>query len=193
MIDKKKPTNKVKVEAQAVVNDKTNKNIKNKKKNLGESMAKKKGKKPDKQILAISIVAICLGVLTGFGINKIKGPGSGGSGPGGRGNSNIEQVAGDKVKAGDTFGVDDPDTFDTNAIGYIQKAEIADEGTHRLVRPGGVSQTVNLISSVTDLDKFEGMEIKVYGETFKSQKGGWFMDVGRVEVINPEAEAPLDG
>ncbi len=104
----------------------------------------------------------------------------------------ISQVPTTEIKNGDSFGVDDPKVFNTNAIGYLIKAKGEGEGTHRLLRPGGPSQTVNLISSLTDLDKFVGMRVKVYGETFKSQTGAWFMDVGRVEVIEVNAKPPFD-
>jgi hypothetical protein len=36
------------------------------------------------------------------------------------------------------------------------------------------------------------MQVKVWGETFKGQKAGWLMDVGRVQVIDTEAEAPVE-
>jgi len=36
------------------------------------------------------------------------------------------------------------------------------------------------------------MEVKIWGETFKAQKAGWLMDVGRVEIVNPDGEAPLE-
>jgi hypothetical protein len=150
---------------------------------MAKSRLKKKNKF-DKSMLIISLVAIGAGVLTGYGLNT--GRVSSGS------DGEVPQVAGEKIKAGDVFGVEESETFNTNAEGFLVKAEIVDEGTHRLLRPGGASQTVNLISSITDLDKFTNMQIKVHGETFKSQKGAWFMDVGRVEVIDPEAEAPLE-
>jgi hypothetical protein len=36
------------------------------------------------------------------------------------------------------------------------------------------------------------MEVKVWGETYKGQKAGWLMDVGKVEVIDPQAEPPVE-
>lgn len=72
--------------------------------------------------------------------------------------------------------------FKDSAEGVLEKGGIDGEGTHKLVRPGGDSQTVYLTSSVVDLNKFIGKKVKVWGETFAAQKAGWFMDVGRVEI-----------
>lgn len=55
------------------------------------------------------------------------------------------------------------------------------EGTHLLVRDGATP--VALTSSVVDLSTFENKKVKVFGETNKATGAGWFMDVGRVEVI----------
>ena len=35
------------------------------------------------------------------------------------------------------------------------------------------------------------MEVQIWGETFKGQKAGWLMDVGRIKVIEVEGESPL--
>jgi len=53
------------------------------------------------------------------------------------------------------------------------------EGTHLLIREGATP--VALTSSVVDLSKYEGKNVKVYGETQKALKEGWLMDVGLVE------------
>lgn len=55
------------------------------------------------------------------------------------------------------------------------------QGTHLLVRDGATP--VLLTSSVLDLSEFENKKVKVYGETNSLPGIGWFMDVGRVEVI----------
>jgi hypothetical protein len=34
------------------------------------------------------------------------------------------------------------------------------------------------------------MNVKVWGETFKGQKAGWLMDVGRVKVMEVNAQPP---
>lgn len=78
-------------------------------------------------------------------------------------------------------------TFRDEAEGTIEKNDKFDkyaQGTHKLIRPGGESQTAYLTSSVLDLDQYVGKKVKVYGETFGSSQVGWLMDVGKVDVIN---------
>lgn len=78
-------------------------------------------------------------------------------------------------------------TFKDEAEGTIEKNEDLDryaQGTHKLIRPGGESQTAYLTSSVLDLDDYVGKKVKVFGETFGSNQVGWLMDVGKVEEIN---------
>jgi hypothetical protein len=137
--------------------------------------------------IVISVVAIAAGLGTGYGTHRLFANGGGSSTSG-----NLEQIATGSVKAGDTFGSADKDTFKDKAKGYLEKGGLDGEGSHRLLRPGGPSQTVYMTSSVTDLDKFDGMEVEVWGETFSSQKAGWLMDVGRVEVLNVSGERPAE-
>ncbi len=94
------------------------------------------------------------------------------------------------VKEGDIFGSPNEDDFKDNAQGILQDGGIGNEGSHHLVRPGGVSQNVYLTSSVTDLSKFIGMEVEVWGETFAGEQAGWLMDVGRVKVLDTTIAAP---
>lgn len=77
-------------------------------------------------------------------------------------------------------------TFRDEAEGTIESNDKLDkyaQGTHKLIRPGGESQTAYLTSTVLDLDEYVGKKVKVYGETFGSSQVGWLMDVGKVEVI----------
>lgn len=139
----------------------------------------------------LSVIALAAGVGTGYGAYRLQGntaslPGTSNE------SAPMQQVAGNNVKAGDVFGVQDQATFKDSAQGFLEKGGVNGEGSHKLLRPGGASQTVYLTSSVTDLDKFDGMEVKISGETFKAQTAGWLMDVGRVEVINPQATAPTE-
>lgn len=146
--------------------------------------------KASKVLIVLSIIAVMAGVVTGFGLNKLTAKeDSVSTGPK---NSDLQQVAGESINAGDIFGIKDDETFKDSAEGYLVEAEVDDEGSHKLLRPGGVSQTVYLTSSSTDLDKFIGMEIKVKGETFKGQKAGWLMDVGQVEVLVVKGEKPSE-
>ena len=144
-------------------------------------------KRPVGPLLITVLVTVLLGVGTGFLLNK-QFP-AGGS-MGGNGATPVAQVATGDVKAGDVFGSTDASAFKDSASGFLEAGPADGEGSHNLVRPGGVTQTVTLTSSVTDLSKFDGMEVKVWGETFRGQKAGWLMDVGRVEVVNPSGEKP---
>ena len=144
-------------------------------------------KKAKKTFLIICVIAIVAGVLTGFGGFKLKDKNGGSV-------AQVENVTvqdADKVKNGDVFGVKDKDTFADSATGYIELGGVEGEGSHKLLREGGKTQIVALTSSVIDLDKLVGFEVKLYGETHKAEKAGWFMDVGRVEVISIESEAPI--
>ncbi len=145
--------------------------------------------KASKLTMILAAVTIIAGIGTGVGVAKLQGksvPGVPGS------NQPLQQVAGSDVKAGDVFGVPDEKTFKDSAEGYLEAGGLDGEGSHSLLRVGGPSQTVYLTSSVTDLSKFEGMNVKVWGETFKAQKAGWLMDVGRVQVISPQGQAPSE-
>lgn len=78
-------------------------------------------------------------------------------------------------------------TFKDEAQGTIERNDDLDQyaqGTHKLIREGGESQTAFLTSSVLDLDEFVGKKVKVFGETFGSEQVGWLMDVGKVEELN---------
>jgi hypothetical protein len=116
------------------------------------------------------------GLLTGWFLSTSR-QGNGQAGGGAR-----QQVAGEKVKAGQVYGQEDG-VFKDKAVGVIQKNEGGDVGTHKLLREGGESQTVYLTSSVLDLDMFIGHKVEVWGQTFSSEKVGWLMDIGRVKVL----------
>lgn len=144
-----------------------------------------------KMPLVLAGVAIVAGVLTGLGAQRLAA--QSGIVPGvTSGPVPLSQVAGEIINNGDVFGVPDEQTFKDSAEGYLQIGGIDGEGSHKLLRPGGDSQTVYLTSSITDLNKFDGMQVKVWGETFKGQQAGWLMDVGRVQVINTQGAAPTE-
>ena len=96
----------------------------------------------------------------------------------------------DGLKVGDIIGVNDDKTFNNQAKGVLDKGGFNGEGSHKLLRPGGASQTAYLTSSVVDLDEFVGHEVTVWGQTFSAQKVGWLMDVGRVKVEKLNAPLP---
>ncbi len=137
-------------------------------------------------ILLTVFIAMILGTGTGFGAHTFMNKNQ---------TSNNEvsgvtaQLPTDKVKNGDIFG-STQDNFSDQAEGYLQGGGIDGEGSHSLLRPGGVSQTVYLTSSVTDLSSLEGMQVRVWGETYKGVKAGWLMDVGRVEVLDVNGTIP---
>jgi len=83
-------------------------------------------------------------------------------------------------------GIKNPELFPDSASGRIEinDSEIVTEGSHKLMRSGGESQTAYLTSSVVDLNQFLGMCVKIWGETFAAEKAGWLMDVGWVERLN---------
>lgn len=137
----------------------------------------------------MAIVVLLGGLATGIGVGKLRAKSQlaeSGIPEGGQ----IKQVAGNDVKNGQVFGSANAEDFKDSAEGYLEIGGIDGEGSHRLLREGGASQTVYLTSSVTDLDKFNNMKVKVWGETFKAQKAGWLMDVGRVQVVDTEASSP---
>jgi len=142
----------------------------------------KKASKP--VIIVAAVIAITAGVATGWGAKNLQQTG-------GNNDTSVQPITGATIKAGDVFGSNN-EVFKDSAEGYLEKGGIDGEGSHKLLRSGGVSQTVYLTSSVTDLDKFIGMEIKVWGETYQGQQAGWLMDVGKIEVINSQGTAPVE-
>lgn len=152
---------------------------------------KKSSMKKRNVALGFSVAAILAGIATGYGSFRLYAGSTSSGITSNKPASVMSQHAGDNVKAGDIFGSSDTDAFNDPATGFLEAGGINGEGSHKLLRPGGDSQTVYLTSSVTDLDKLVGMEVKVWGETFKAQKAGWLMDVGRVEVIDVDGQAPV--
>ncbi len=83
-------------------------------------------------------------------------------------------------------GIKDEKTFRDYAFGRIEKNDNGDipEGSHKLLRLGGPSQTAYLTSSVVDLTQFVGKCVEIWGETFAGQKAAWLLDVGRVKILD---------
>lgn len=90
------------------------------------------------------------------------------------------------ISGPEEVGIKDTRVFRDSAEGKIQvnDGKVTTEGSHKLIRPGGESQTAYLTSSVVDLDLFIGKCVEVWGETLKAEKAGWFMDVGRVKLLD---------
>lgn len=93
-------------------------------------------------------------------------------------------ATGSAIKTATVVGVSDPSTFKDCATGTLEKEGLAGEGTHKLLRDGGPSQTAYLISSVVDMDQYVGTKVKVCGQTMQAKKVSWLMDVGRLETLS---------
>lgn len=114
---------------------------------------------------------VVLGVLTGYVLSK--------QGASTLGVTNQKTTI---IKTDKAAGITDAQTFKDSAVGVLEKGGIDGEGTHKLIRDGGPSQTAFLVSSVVDLDDYTGKKVKVWGQTFSAKKAAWLMDVGKVEV-----------
>lgn len=130
------------------------------------------------RFLPLIIIFLIAGVLSGFVLSKVIGGASPLSST-----EEVSQVNPNKIKKGQVYGAQDAKTFPDSTEGKLEKGGLGGEGSHKLIRPGGDSQTVYLTSSTLELDTFVDRKIKVWGATYKPQKVGWFMDVGRVEVL----------
>jgi len=86
------------------------------------------------------------------------------------------------LEVGKSYG-DTDQSFKDSAQGILEKNGLDTEGTHKLLRDDREDQTIYIVSSVLDLDLFNGREVEIWGETFDSQKAGWFMDIGLVKVL----------
>lgn len=118
-------------------------------------------------VIGVYVLLVTLGVGTGYMLSQ-------GTPLGGQ---KVTMTKSDKVA-----GVTDTKTFKDSAVGTIEKGGIDGEGTHKLIREGGPSQTAYLLSSVVDLDQYVGKKVKVWGQTIDAVKAAWLMDVGRIEV-----------
>lgn len=137
----------------------------------------------DKELIDIRLIAglvliIVAGVASGYGIFRLQAtPGES------VGRQQSEKIAGvEKVKVGETYG-NQSEVFPDKATGVIERNEEDGEGTHKLIREGGESQTAYITSSLVNLDRFVNHKVTVWGETFAAQKVGWLMDVGAVKVL----------
>lgn len=129
-------------------------------------------KKVNTVIYFVYFVLILLGVGTGYLLHRNLS--------GGKGIGSGEKVT--MTKTEKVEGLNDAKTFADPAEGIVEKGGVDTEGTHKLIREGGPSKTVALVSSVLDLDDYIGKKVTVWGQTFPPQKAGWFMDVGKIEL-----------
>ena len=139
------------------------------------NQVKKNPKKKLKTII-FTVVIILAGITSGYFLSQK------GSGPA----PVARDVAEEDIETGMTVGIVDEKTFKDSAEGELVAGGLDGEGSHHLERPGGDTQSVYLTSSIVDLDKFVGRQVKVWGETFSSKKAGWLMDVGKLQVLKSD-------
>jgi hypothetical protein len=96
------------------------------------------------------------------------------------GTSTFEEKA---VKTSNEAGLKKYENHDKPAVGVLEAGGLNGEGTHKLIRDGGPSQTVYLVSSVIDLNEYVGKKIEVRGDTMKATKAPWLMDVGYLKIL----------
>jgi hypothetical protein len=136
----------------------------------------------------IALVVVLMGVGTGFALSKAmpnKATQTATT------TSTLPQGEGAAVETGKVYGSENKDKFPDTGIGVLEKGGIDGEGSHRLLKEGGPSQTMYLTSSVLDLDPFVGHKVEVWGETYAALKAAWLLDVGSVEVIELDAPKPF--
>jgi hypothetical protein len=119
----------------------------------------------------IFAVIVLAGVLVGYFLSRKSASTSG------------SVISGqDIIKTANEVGSTDTVTFRDTATGTLEAGGSNGEGTHKLIRDGGPSQTVYLVSSIVDLDEYVGKKVQVWGETIRAQRVGWLMDVGRLKI-----------
>ena len=147
-----------------------------------------KKSKPTIALPIIALVVILMGVGTGFALSKAmpnKASQSTST------TSSLPQGEDAAVETGKIYGSENKDTFPDTGIGVLEKGGIDGEGSHRLLKEGGPTQTIYLTSSVLDLDPFIGHKVEVWGETYAALKAAWLLDVGSVEVLELDAPKPF--
>ncbi len=121
--------------------------------------------------IGVYVLLILLGVGTGYMLSSKQA----GFGAVGQKSSTI--------KTDTVAGSTDATTFKDSAEGTIEKGGLDSEGSHKLIRDGGPSQTAYLVSSVVDLDEYVGKKVRVWGQTMAAKKVSWLMDVGKIERL----------
>jgi hypothetical protein len=133
-------------------------------------------KKPNVMRYVVLLVIVLAGIGSGFILSKTLGnPASKSSGTGTSQTSNSGEPNPQSATTNQVFS--------DSAEGDLQENTSKMEGSFQLVRPGGVSQTVYLTSSVLDLSKYVGKKVKVWGQTYAAKSAGWLMDVGKIETL----------
>ena len=136
--------------------------------------------------LMIPLVIILFGIVSGWGISRMSDFSVTTSGR----LTSPESITANNLKVGEIVGVPDEKSFRDKAEGVLAEGGFEGEGSYHLGRPGGDDQNVYLTSSIVDMSLFVGHKITVWGETFSAQKAGWLMDVGRVQIMELNAQLP---
>lgn len=123
-------------------------------------------------VIFVYVLLAVLGVGTGYLLSSKDGA------------STLTTPTGTAIKTATVVGISDPSTFKDCATGTLENEGLAGEGTHKLIRDGGPSQTAYLLSSVVDMDQYVGTKVKVCGQTMQAKKVSWLMDVGRLETLS---------
>ena len=141
--------------------------------------------KMPKESKIIYIVIVVLAIMSGFWLSRFLPARSSISDNGLDKSKNIEAtkiIEGQEIKPGTTYG-NISKNFADSATGVIKAGGVNNEGTHTLLRDGGITQNAALTSSVVDLDLFIDKKVEVKGETNDSNKAAWFMDVGSIKIL----------
>lgn len=152
-------------------------------KDMSESKA---GSKNIMLNLLLSVLVVTAGIASGWGLSMVVAK------PNSQTPEDKAKVDVASMKVGEVYGNQEVNGFKDTAEGVLLKGGLDGEGSHRILRPGGKTQTAYLTSSVVDLDPFVNHKVKVWGDTFAAQKANWLMDVGRVEIIELNAEKPFE-
>jgi len=126
-----------------------------------------------KIILLVYVVVICFGVATGYVLSSRTAKSTTGT-----------STKPAMIKTDTVVGSTDSTTFKDSAEGVIEKGGFEGEGSHKLIRDGGPSQTAYLVSSVVNLDEYMGKKVRVWGQTMTAKKVSWLMDVGKIELLS---------
>ena len=155
---------------------------------ISKPVIKKEGKSMKKAPL-FAVLALLFGVGSGFALFKVY-PLPVRSQTNTTQQSSTQGTSEQKVEVGQVYGEKDASAFKDEVEGVLLTGGVNGEGTHRIVREGGVSQTVYLTSSSVDLNLFVNHRVMIKGETFRAQYAGWLMDVGQVKVVELNAQVP---
>ncbi|RPJ04868.1 MAG: hypothetical protein EHM28_13240 [Spirochaetaceae bacterium] len=129
-------------------------------------------KKNSKIIYAVYGLIILLGLGTGYLLSTKT-----------RAGGIVSKQSPSVIKTDKVAGSTD-EVFKDSAEGVVEKGGLNGEGSHKLVREGGPSQTAYLVSSIVDLDEYVGKTVRIWGQTMAAKEVPWLMDVGKVENLS---------